>query len=204
MTRGPDLAKRSRLLDQLVEHVYRSGMNEQSTRTMAEALGISTRMLIHYFGTMDRLRFAVMQEIGERFRGQAMAIPPESMATPSRFIGVMVNRLQTPEYLRVMKVFFELFGLAAQRPEKYGRFAETAVRSYLPLLDQVAGAWGVAEADRRRFSTGLLAVGRGLTADMAATGDLERVRETAEWFGHLLDREVADPSNKAAGLDEPA
>ncbi len=87
-----ELVKRADLLRALVEHVFENGLHDQSTNALAEALGTSTRMLIHYFDTLDDLRLEFMQKSGNRFRSEITSVSPESLQEPSSFISTLLDR----------------------------------------------------------------------------------------------------------------
>ncbi|MGJ8669965.1 MAG: hypothetical protein ACSHXK_10800 [Oceanococcus sp.] len=191
MARKSNEDKREKLLSTLAGHVSQHGMHVQSVNTFALAAGVSPRMLIHYFGTVQQLRAEIVREIGQRLRQGMSQLSAAERASPESFIAAMSQRLASAEYQRVMAVYFELIGLAAKQPELYGDFANNSIHAYLPLLGALAQEWGVPESHQIRVATSLLTIARGLVLDLIASGDLDRVQQTAQWFGGLLTAEIA-------------
>lgn len=190
MARKPREDKRGHLLSALAVHVSQHGLHDQSINTFALAVGTSPRMLIHYFGTVPQLRAEIVREIGRQLREDMVRLSTADTASLVSFIATMTQRLSSPEYQRVMAVYFELIGLAAKQPELYGDFAYNSIHAYLPLLGALAQAWGVPESHLERVATSLLTIARGLVLDLIASGDLLRVQETARWLGELLSAEI--------------
>src|SRR5437764_1005340 len=58
--------RREDLLHAAVDYVTAQGLSEISLRQLADALGTSHRMLIHYFGSKDELWAAIIGEVERR------------------------------------------------------------------------------------------------------------------------------------------
>jgi len=83
----------------------------------------------------------------------------------------------SPRHEKYLRLFFEVYGLALQNPERFPGFLEGAVGEWLPLVERafaVAVAWEHAQA----LATLALAAVRGLQLDLLATGQRART-ETA-------------------------
>jgi AcrR family transcriptional regulator len=190
MARPVNTKKRVELLSKLVAHVGMNGLYGQSITTIGTAVDTSPRMLIHYFGSIAKLRLEVMKAVSERFREMLRELPSAVTESPTRYVLTIANQLASPEYRRVMSAFFELYGISVNDPEGHADFASRSVESYLIEFRKVTAGWGVPEASRDKVVTLMLGLGRGLSADMVATGDIQRVVDTANWFAEILEREV--------------
>src|SRR5690242_11180236 len=61
MPRPLDTARRAELLEQTMRYVVEHGVAELSLRPLAAALGTSSRMLMHYFGSKEDLIGQVLE-----------------------------------------------------------------------------------------------------------------------------------------------
>jgi AcrR family transcriptional regulator len=190
VARKPDEAKRQQLVNALVSHALSHGLQDTTLQTLAEATGTSPRMLIHYFGSAERMRTEVIQETGRSFRALIQEMPPEDLKTPDRFVNALWAVLISPQYQRAMRVFFELYGMALQDPERHDDFARRSVNDYMEPLARLAENWGVPKANRASVATMILGLGRAFSADFLATRDRKRISETVAWAADLLAREI--------------
>lgn len=173
---------RERLLAATVEHVAAHGIGELSLRGLAQALGTSHRMLIHYFGSKDGLLVAVVREVEEQERRQLAeladpALPPLERCT--RLWRHYADPAQWPHE----RLFFELYGQALQGRDHTSALLDGIVESWIePLaaLHRELGAPPDVAPVRARLG---VAVVRGLLLDLLATGDRAAVDAAmAEFF----------------------
>ena len=75
MPRPPDEQRRSELLDALIDAFADGGIGGRSLREVAEAVGTSHRMLLHYFGSRDELLLAIVEEVERRQTAQLESLP---------------------------------------------------------------------------------------------------------------------------------
>src|SRR6185312_10694139 len=107
-----DKGPRERLLDGAIDYVAQHGLSDVSLRTLAAALGTSHRMLIHHFGSKERLWVEIVRTVEERQRGLLAEILPDPELWPNE------------------RLFFEIYGQALQ-----GR------RHTVELLDGIVDDW---------------------------------------------------------------
>ena len=186
MPRPPDERRRRELLDALIDAVADGGIGGRSLREIAEAVGTSHRMLLHYFGSRDELLLAIVEEVERRQAATLADLPataPEAFAT-------MWEHLRRPELRPFERLFFECYARAAQGEEPFTRLLPTAVDGWLDAVDDRTE--GRADAAMVRLG---LAVTRGLLLDLVATGDEVGVDAAADRFAALLrpDRPVVLP-----------
>jgi AcrR family transcriptional regulator len=147
--------RKQELLAAAVDYVAKNGIADTSLRQIAEAIGTSHRMLIHYFGSKEGLFVAIVQEVEAR---QLQGFEPT---------WEFWKRVSDPSLWPNIRLFFEVYGRAlAGRPDS------------TPVLDGIIDSWlepmieqGIPPADARLG----LAVARGLLLDLVATGDVEGV-----------------------------
>src|SRR2546423_12190781 len=72
-----DKPPRQKLLDAAIEYVAQHGLSDVSLRTLAAALGTSHRMLIHHFGSKERLWVEIVRTVESRQRALLGEILPD-------------------------------------------------------------------------------------------------------------------------------
>jgi AcrR family transcriptional regulator len=179
MVRTPDLERRRRLLDGLVEEFAAGGVGDRSLRDIAAAVGTSHRMLLHHFGSREDLLVAVVEQVERR----QMGLLPEMPTDPAESFAAMWSDLHRPELRQLERLFFECYARAAQGEKPFARMVPGAVDGWLDEVAAVAGA----EFDPAMARLGL-AVVRGLLLDLVATEDEAGVDAAAQAFANLLSR----------------
>jgi AcrR family transcriptional regulator len=179
MPRPPDDRRRTELRDAVIQAFASGGIGDRSLRQLAEAVGTSHRMLLHYFGSRDELLLAMVEEI-ERRQATILADLP---ADPADAVAAMWADLRRPELRPFERLFFECYARAAQGEKPFTRLLPAAVDGWLAQVDEISG--GAADPAMVRLG---LAVMRGLLLDLVATGDDEGVDAAAAQFVALLRR----------------
>ena len=177
MPRPPDERRRRELLDALIDAVAAGGIGGRSLREIAQAVGTSHRMLLHYFGSRDELLLAIVEEV-ERRQAATLADLP---ATGSEAFAAMWADLRRPELRPFERLFFECYARGAQGEAPFTRLLPAAVDGWLDAVDERTD--GRADAGMARLG---LAVTRGLLLDLVATGDDAGVDAAADRFAALL------------------
>lgn len=171
--------QKQRLLDAVVDHLASGGSGDVTLRGIAAAVGSSHRMLIYHFGSKEQLLVDVVREVESR---QKAALADLADSPPEEMGRLFWKRLTSPELRPLERLFFELYGQAAQ-----GRLGETGllddiVDSWLPALVELGLSQGMTPQRARASARLALAVSRGLLLDLVATDDLEAVNEAMELF----------------------
>jgi AcrR family transcriptional regulator len=167
-----DHARRERLLEAAVDYVIEHGLAGLSLRPLAAALGTDAPVLLHHFGSKDRLLVAVLNGVRDRLRAVDALVAEDN---PVARVRALWGWASDPAHDRLYRSFFEAYGLALRRPDGYRDFLDHVVADW---LDQLTPA--VSE----RQATLAIATMRGLLLDLLATGDRDRV-------GAALDDYVA-------------
>ncbi len=184
MPHTPDDRRRQELLDALIESFAAGGIGGRSLREIAQSVGTSHRMLLHYFGSRDQLRIAIVEEVERRQRATLADLPDD----PAKAMAAMWADLRRPGLRPFERLFFECYARAAQGEEPFTRMLPGAVDEWLAEADRRGG--GATDAAMVRLG---LAVTRGLLLDLVATGDDEGVDAAAARFVELLRGSPALP-----------
>jgi AcrR family transcriptional regulator len=179
MARTPNLERRRRLLDALVEEFAAGGVGDRSLREVAAAVGTSHRMLLHHFGSREDLLVAIVEEVERR----QMALLNDLPTNPAESFAAMWADLHRPELRHLERLFFECYARAAQGEKPFARMVPGAVNGWLTEVEAVAGG----PIDHAMVRLGL-AVARGLLLDLVATDDDAGVDAAANAFTELLNR----------------
>jgi AcrR family transcriptional regulator len=177
VARPPDVERRRRLLDALIDAFADGGIGDRSLREVAEAVGTSHRMLLHHFGSRDELLLAIVTEVERR----QMTVLPDAATQPADAMAAMWADVRRPEMRPFERLFFECYARGAQGEQPFARMLPGAVESWLREVDAKTGS----SADPAFVRLGL-AVTRGLLLDLVATDDDEGVDAAAQVFIELL------------------
>jgi AcrR family transcriptional regulator len=194
--------RRQELLDAAVSYVAEQGFADVSLRRLAEAVGTSHRMLIHYFGSKEGLWAEIVGEVERRqlelfkqFRATGDAGIGETMRAWWQHIS---DRMLWPNE----RLFFEVYAQALQGRAPATGLVGRLVEPWVDVAAAGAQAAGI-EADRARASARLgLAVTRGLLLDLLATGDTSGVDAAMEEWIRLFESGLGPPGVTPADTDE--
>jgi AcrR family transcriptional regulator len=179
MPRPPDERRKRELLDSVIEAFASGGIGGRSLREVAEVVGTSHRMLLHYFGSRDELLLTIVEEVERRQAAMLVDLPDD----PADAVAAMWADLRRPELRPFERLFFECYSRAAQGEVPFTRLLPAAVDGWLAKVDERTGGG----ADPAMVRLGL-AVTRGLLLDLVATGDDKGVDAAAASFVALLRR----------------
>lgn len=189
MTTTP-LDRRTALRDAAVEFVLAHGLGDLSLHRLADELGTSVGMLVHWFGSREALVGEVLAAIRERqrtaIRGWAEAARPHSLADALREHWRWLSADAQEPYLRLV---FEIHGLALQNPAQYPEFNEQAVSDWLAAIDELVSLTGAPASGAGPDPTLVLAAVRGLLLDLLSTGDHARVDRAFQRLVAWVERE---------------
>lgn len=170
--------RRSEVLAAATQWVLDHGLGTLSLRPLARDLGTSDRMLVYYFGSKDALVNEVLTEanarltahvVGQGHRGREDAQP----------LLAMWRRLSTAEAAPYLRLYFEVFGLALQQPDRYGPFLLKVHQGWLDLTAAQLSPRSPRSKAARQRATVAVAVVEGLLLDLLVTGDRARVDAAA-------------------------
>ncbi|MDT0469149.1 TetR/AcrR family transcriptional regulator [Streptomyces gibsoniae] len=180
-----DRDRRAQLVDAAVDHVAAHGIVDLSLRRLGAAIGVSHRMLIHYFGSKEQLLVEIVRASERRQRGLLSRLHAEPGLSPAGVARRLWQQLTDPRLAGQERLFFEICGHALRgRPEAVP-ILEGLVADWLEPLaaaEVAAGADPATAYSRARLG---LATVRGLLLDLLATGDRAGVDAAMEEFLRL-------------------
>ncbi|MFF4546662.1 TetR/AcrR family transcriptional regulator [Streptomyces sp. NPDC001435] len=180
-----DGGRRAQLVDAAVDHVVAHGIGDLSLRRLGAAIGVSHRMLIHYFGSKEQLLVEIVRTSERRQRELLSRLRLEPGLSPADVARQLWQQLTDPRLAGQERLFFEICGQALRgRPEAVP-VLEGLVTDWLePLVAAEVDAGAEPAAARNRARLGLATV-RGLLLDLLATGDRAGVDAAMEEFLRL-------------------
>ncbi|PPS90582.1 TetR/AcrR family transcriptional regulator [Streptomyces sp. MH60] len=181
-TRGD---RRALLVDAAVDHVAAHGIADLSLRGLGAAIGVSHRMLIHYFGSKEQLLVEIVRTAERRQRELLSRLRAEPGLSPADVARLLWRQLTDPGVAGQERLFFEICGHALRGRPEAAPVLEGLVSDWLePLVvaEVETGASPVTARNRARLG---LATVRGLLLDLLATGDRAGVDAAMEEFLRL-------------------
>jgi AcrR family transcriptional regulator len=178
---------REQLLERAIESVAESGFSDLSLRSLAAALGTSHRMLIHYFGSKERLWVEIVRAVEQR----QLALMPEILPDPTVPVGEAMRswwkHISDPSLWPNERLFFEIYGQAVQGRPHTTALLDGVVDSWVDPIAELSIARGVPARSARAHARLGVAVTRGLLLDLVATRDVAAVDDAMEAFIELYE-----------------
>lgn len=172
-----DHARRTELLDGVLDYIAVSGLNELTLRPLAGSLGTSARMLIHYFGSKEQMLIAAL----ERQRPQV-----DELFADVHDAAALRQRLQSMwlanaagESATSTRVVLQVLGAASVGHGPLLSYANAAIKVLVTALTDVLARIHPAIDDPEATATILVSGLRGLLVDRLITADTERVDRAA-------------------------
>ncbi|NLU83766.1 TetR/AcrR family transcriptional regulator [Rhodococcus sp. HNM0569] len=180
MARPLDLDKRRELLRGALDYIATHGLADLSLRPLATALGTSSRMLVHYFGTKEEL---LVQALELQHPDMKRRFDQVKDAEEIRYaLGKLWNSMTTGEDTVSTRVLLQVMAMAFTRPEPFARFANAAFDTISTALRDALVRAGSESPEALVDATIAAATFRGLLLDRLVTGDVERVDNAAHAF----------------------
>ncbi len=166
MARPIDKARRAELLQGSIDYAVEHGLADLTLRPLAEALGVQPNTLAHHFGSKEELLSEILNGVRDRLRATRAEVAADPRGDP---IEAVWRWTADERHERFFRSFFEAYGLALRRPERFE-----------PFLARVVSDWvGPAGSPAATLE---LAVLRGLLLDLLTTGERERVEEALRLY----------------------
>jgi AcrR family transcriptional regulator len=163
--------RRAQLVNAAVDHVAAHGIADLSLRRLGAAIGVSHRMLIHYFGSKEQLLVEIVRTSERRQRDVLSRLRLEPGLSPADVARLLWQQLTAPRLAGQERLFFEICGHALRGRPEAAPVLEGLVTDWLePLAAAEVGAGADPALARNRARLGLATV-RGLLLDLLATGD---------------------------------
>ncbi|MER5958944.1 TetR/AcrR family transcriptional regulator [Streptomyces sp. NPDC001893] len=191
---GKDGDRRAQLVNAAVDYVAAHGIADLSLRGLGAAIGVSHRMLIHYFGSKEHLLVEIVRTSEQRQRDLLSRLRLEPGLLPVDAARLLWQQLTAPQLAGQERLFFEIYGWALRGRPEAAPFLEGLVNDWLePLVAAEVATGADPPVARNRARLGLATV-RGLLLDLLATGDREGVNAAMEDFLRLYYGEASPES----------
>lgn len=182
---GTNEQRRRQLVDAAVDHVTAHGLADLSLRKLGASIGVSHRMLIHYFGSKEHLLVEIVKASEQRQRDLLSRLRLEPNLTPADVARRLWQHLTAPELAAQERLFFEIYVNALQGRPEAAPFLEGLVTDWLAPLTAAETAAGTPVAAAGARARLALATVRGLLLDLLATDDHAAVGAALEEFLRL-------------------
>jgi len=191
MNKRVSSGRREDLLSACIAYIIENGVADLSLRPLAAQVGSKARLLIYHFGSKDALLAEAMTVVRARVqKAFAEIVDSERQRKPSDIIRTFWSWATSMQHQKFLRLFFEIHGLALQRPEQYGPYLEKAVSSWVELMVQVLPE-RLSLARRRALATLAVTTAIGLLLDYLSSGDKKRVTEALDLFADSFDGSLA-------------
>lgn len=175
------------MTDQVADHLLDQGLAGLRLGDLARRTGVSSRMLLHYFGSKEELVARGLEAARTRqlvaFRARLEPRPP----TPYRdVLAAAWSWLGSSEARPYLRLFEQLQAVAREPGSRHAGFAERSVVEWLPVLESGFARDGAGSTRAAELATLTLAVVRGLLLDVSATDDRARADAAFDRFVALL------------------
>jgi len=111
--------KRDEIVLAVAGHLVREGFANSGIRALAESAGISDRMLMYYFETKDNLIASALMVLADNMSAGLDALLPQRPVAAATIVEVMVQSARHRDQKAVLRLWFEIIGLAIRGQEPY-------------------------------------------------------------------------------------
>lgn len=169
MGRPPNPQAKADLLRRAAEYVLSRGLTDLSLRPLADALGVSARLLLYHFGSKEQLVVEVLAAIAAQ--QQTVLAGVDLAADPGERFDLLWARLTSPELTPFLRSLFEVELHAIDGDGPYRQFARDALSTWMDVV-----AAHLREVPAPTVNVVLAAL-TGLLIDRFSTGEEERTDE---------------------------
>jgi AcrR family transcriptional regulator len=179
--------RRKDLLNASIEYILEIGVAELSLRPLAAKVGSKARLLIYHFGSRDALVAEAMIVVRDRVQKAFAALVENGQGhSPSRIMRAFWSWSTSRQHERYLRLFFEVHGLALQKPAPYARYLEGAVSSWVEMMASALPA-DMLKQKRQALATLAVATVVGLLLDYLSGRDKKRTSDALESFANSFD-----------------
>jgi AcrR family transcriptional regulator len=174
MPRKKQRRTREQLLESCLAAFVRAGTLELSLDTLADAVGSSKRMLIHYFGGRDAIEEAAMSLLEDRLRARFRASAFPAGASLQTVVAALWEQTTSAESRGVLLLAMDLTRRSWSGSKRARRFFEEQQRLWAEMLQEFLPDAAAVET--------LLQLFQGAMLVYLVTGDRERGRRALNRF----------------------
>jgi AcrR family transcriptional regulator len=114
--------KRQIIIEKIADHLLVHGMREASLRKIAAAVGMSDRMLLHYFANKEELMTGALTQVTARLVRILESARLEQMPFQV-LLPQLAEMMKDPQVRPYLRLSLEMVALAAEKRESYGAIA---------------------------------------------------------------------------------
>ncbi|MFE7741787.1 TetR/AcrR family transcriptional regulator [Nocardia sp. NPDC057455] len=188
-----DSSRRDELLRAALDDFARHGLVDFTLRRLADRIGTSARMLVHYFGGREQLLSAAFAEHRRQMRQQLTSSPAPSPAEAAASVWAAMTAVEQRTHFTVMYHLLAA-GLtpdAAEHPA-----ARDVILAWVDYAAELLISAGRDPLHARIDATALASGLKGILLDRLVTGDSQRCDAAAR---RLIDAVLAPPRTSASG-----
>jgi AcrR family transcriptional regulator len=179
--------RREVLLNAIIQYMLRHGVADLSLRPLAAHVGSKARLLIYHFSSKDSLVSEAMVVVRDRVQKAFAAMVDNGRGhTASQIMRAFWRWATSKQHERYLRLFFEVHGLALQKPARYGRYLEGAVSTWVEMMAVVLPTH-LPLPKRRAMATLAVSTVVGLFLDYLSNGDKKRSLQALEIFAANFD-----------------
>ncbi|HUN22821.1 MAG TPA: TetR/AcrR family transcriptional regulator [Anaerolineales bacterium] len=128
------LQKRTELTEQMAEYLLKFGFHQFTLRSVAQAIGTSDRMLLHYFVDKQDLLTETLTTIAKRLIAMLESKTLPMMSVP-QLVLALSGLLNHPELQKITHLWLELLVKATREGEPYQTFANQMMGYFLDWVE---------------------------------------------------------------------
>ena len=106
-------------MTKVAEHLLREGFRNSGLRAIAKSVGISDRMVMYYFDTKESLIAEALLLLADGLAASLEHLLPKRTTSGAKLVSVLVDSALTPDSKPMLKLWFEIVGLAVRGDEPY-------------------------------------------------------------------------------------
>jgi AcrR family transcriptional regulator len=179
---------REALLERCLAAFVEAGSLDLSLDQLADSVGISKRMLIHYFGCREEIEEGAMALLEDRLRAQFAPAAFPARATLATVVSALWERTTAAEARGVLLLVMDLSRRAWKGSERARAFYLEQQRLWVELLMRYL--------PDRRVVEELLQLFQGAVLAFLVTGDAERGRRSLAQFLSRRQHNKAAPDGR--------
>lgn len=181
MPRTVDIELRQSILKSCVDAALKAGIRKVSLAELSKITGVSRRMLIYHFGTVEKLVEETLSGAQERIRSEFHRILVQKNSLDSRqVILTLWSQSISGRMEPSIRAYFQLYLEAIENRDRYKGFIEFTVPGWISWTQKELE--GLKPEITATELTLILSILRGLHLDYWATRDRNRTTRALETF----------------------
>ncbi len=128
--------QRGRAIDKLAAHVLETGLAQTSLRQLAQAAGVSDRMLLYYFKDKTEVLACVLVHIATQMAHHLdTALPGDAVLTPHELFTKTADLTLGKKFRPYMRLWVEAIAAAGRGEPLYTQLANEIAKGFLAWIE---------------------------------------------------------------------